>query len=361
MKLLHTSDLHLRKEGDERWEALQKIIEVGKKERIDLLVISGDLFDREIDEEVLRGKVRKVFSQGGFEVVIIPGNHDMECYEEGKYYGENVKVIKNIEESLEYENVRIWGFPFERIKKEGVYKKLYLIGKKITEDSKTNILLFHGELLEPSFQRGEFGEEEEGYMPAELSFFKNLNFKYVLAGHYHTKYSVREIENGRYFVYPGSPVSIKRSERGMRKVNLFEVGAPPREYPLDTFHYEELSITFDPFDDKHPLEIVKENLNKIHPEAKLVSLKIDGYINAKKIGMEENELIRRIKEMVKERCRLGDEELKEILGEPELINIEKKVEDELFKLFIQKMEDKSYDENSKKEIRALVLKAMMMR
>jgi len=44
MKILHTADLHLKEYGDERWETLQKLIDIAKKEKIDLFVICGDLF-----------------------------------------------------------------------------------------------------------------------------------------------------------------------------------------------------------------------------------------------------------------------------------------------------------------------------
>jgi DNA repair exonuclease SbcCD nuclease subunit len=362
MKILHTSDLHLRREGDERWEALQKIIEAGKKENIDILVISGDLFDREVNETMLRGPIRNVFSQGDFKVVILPGNHDMNCYEEGKYYGdeEKVKIIRKLGEYVEIGDVRIWGFPFEQIKKEEVYRRLHSIGKKIVEDNRTNILLFHGHLLDLFSSAGDFGEEEEGYMPVESFYFKGLNFKYILAGHFHKNYLVKEIEREKYFVYPGSPVSITTREKWVRKVNLVEVGDAPKAYPLDTFHYEELFITLDPFDNKDPFQLIDEKIGKIHPKAKFLTIKIDGYINSRRIGMEEREFIQRIKKMIKERCGLNNEELKEVLGEPEIVNIDKIIEDDLFNIFREKMIERGYDENTQKEIRNVVLKAMIM-
>jgi len=54
MKILHTADIHLKEYNDERWEALQELINIGRKEKIDVLVISGDLFDRNTNAESLR-------------------------------------------------------------------------------------------------------------------------------------------------------------------------------------------------------------------------------------------------------------------------------------------------------------------
>ncbi len=45
MKILHTADLHLRSENDERWAALTAVVDIGKKQKADVLVIAGDLFD----------------------------------------------------------------------------------------------------------------------------------------------------------------------------------------------------------------------------------------------------------------------------------------------------------------------------
>lgn len=54
MKILQTADIHLGKYGDDRWKTLQKLIEIGKKEKVEIFVISGDLFDKNVDAENLR-------------------------------------------------------------------------------------------------------------------------------------------------------------------------------------------------------------------------------------------------------------------------------------------------------------------
>ena len=76
MKILHTADIHLRTYLDDRWAALEKILDVGKKQKIDVLAISGDLFDAQLDTEKLRPKIREVFSNNDFQIVLIPGNYD---------------------------------------------------------------------------------------------------------------------------------------------------------------------------------------------------------------------------------------------------------------------------------------------
>ena len=67
MKILHTADIHLREYDDDRWKTLQKLIEIGKQEKVEIFVISGDLFDKDIDAENLRPKIREIFSNTGFK------------------------------------------------------------------------------------------------------------------------------------------------------------------------------------------------------------------------------------------------------------------------------------------------------
>ena len=348
MKILHTSDLHLRKEGDERWEALQEIIEIGKKERIDLLVISGDLFDREIDAEELRGKIRGVFADVEFKILIIPGNHDREVFKSGFYFGE-VHVFRDLYQPFEYKNLKIWGFPFEPLEGKKIIARLQSLEKYLNKD-KVNILLYHGELVDASFSRNDFGEEgEERYMPVKLSYFKNLKMDYVLSGHFHSKFEIWNLENGGYFVYPGSPVSITKKEKGQRKVNLFEIGKPPEEYPIETPHFEEVNIEFDPFVEKNPLEILKESLERVHKKAKII-LRIGGYINSEKIKMNESKLVEQINRIIEGKTEEAHIEFKDI---------HRIMEDPLFKNFIKKLEEKNYDEKKKKELWVFAIKAMI--
>ena len=204
MRILHTADVHLKTVGDERWEALDNITNVCEKENVDLLVISGDLFDTTSDAHNIRDGVRKFFSTGASETAIIPGNHDTSSFKKGFYFGEDVHVLgesnwhKNI---IEFEDVRVVGLPFENLDTQEFYLKLRGLSSKLTPE-RSNIILYHGELLDNFYSRNDFGPgEERRYMPARLSFFKELNINYVLAGHFHTKFDMRKLEEDRYFVY----------------------------------------------------------------------------------------------------------------------------------------------------------------
>jgi DNA repair exonuclease SbcCD nuclease subunit len=248
MKILHTADIHLNGHRDERWECLETLVDIGRENKVDIFAICGDLFDKDIDAENLRPRIRELFSNTGFKVLIIPGNHDVDSYKSGMYFGEDVFILSTLPfELVEYGNIRIVGMPFEPIQGEALLRRIRALKETLTPDKK-NILRCHVELLDAFFSRADFGAEGEGrYMPFKLSYFEGLNVDYVLAGHFHSKFDIWQLNNGGYFIYPGSPVSITKGETGQRKINLFEVGAPPREYSLDTFHFQELTVELNPF------------------------------------------------------------------------------------------------------------------
>jgi len=349
MKILHTADIHLREYEDDRWKTLQKLIETGKKEKVEIFVISGDLFDKGANAENLRPKIRNIFSHNGFKIVLIPGNHDCNSYKSGMFFGEDTTILSDLNIPFEFKDIRIWGMPFEAIEGKNILIKLHSLANKLTPDKK-NILLYHGELLDAFFSRRDFGDEgEERYMPAKLSYFKDLNIDYVLAGHFHSKFDMWKLENGGYFVYPGSPISITKREKGKRKVNIFDVGKPPEEQLLNTPYFEEVVIEFNPYENKKPLEIVKAIMNKIQPEARVILI-IKGYINSKEIEISESEIVRQIKEIIDEKC---------IEERYEFKDIQTILEDDLFKKFIGKLRESDYDEEKKKSIQEIAIKSMM--
>jgi len=348
MKILHTADLHLIEYGDERWKTLEKLLKIGKKNRIDVLVISGDLFDKDIKAESLRIQIREVFTDKGFKILIIPGNHDsIVLKEEGLDFGKDAFILT--EKPFELNEVRFIGLPYEATEGERLTTKIKSLKKQLKND-RTNILLYHGELLDIFFSRNDFGEEGESrYMPVKLSYFKDLNINYVLAGHFHTRFDMRLIEPGKYFVYPGSPVSITRREIGQRYVNLFEVGKTPEAYALDTPHFEVKTIFLDPFSEENPLEKIKEEISRVHPEAHLI-LKITGYIDGHKIHKTEQQLSSDIKKLING---------KKIESHPEFMDIQKILNNDIFKSFLKKLEESEKPDEEVEELKYIAIKAMM--
>ena len=349
MKILHTADIHLREQGDERWKALEELVEAGKKESIEIFAISGDLFDRGVDAERLRPAIRKVFSGTGFKIVLIPGNHDKDSYRPDLWFGEDITILTDLHAPFEHKTLRIWGMPFEHMEGEKVLHELRVLADRLTSD-KTNILLYHGELVDAFFSRSDFGDEgEERYMPVKLSYFRDLNVDYVLAGHLHSHTRFWKLGNRRYFVYPGSPISITKRETGQRQANIIEVGKPPEAYPLNAPHFEHVIIEFDPLIEKDPIEQVRERLNDLHDSAKVL-LTVTGFVNGELIGMNEKEIVERLKKIAGRRCVEERYEFKDIQAI---------LEDDLVKRFMRKLETTDHEEPKKRDVLNTAIKAMI--
>jgi len=339
MKILHTADIHLKKIDDARWSALKTLMDIGKKEKIELFLISGDLFDKNIDASILKGSLREIFSKNPFKIVVCPGNHDSNCFDENYYFGDDVIVLKNREEKFIYKDVEIRAIPFKKnLTEEEVLEEIDVAAKNLNKKN-TNILLYHGELIDASFSRDDFGEEEPRYMPVKLSYFKDFPFDYILAGHFHTNFEIRQFQKNKYFVYPGSPVSITKKEKGLRKVNLFETGKTPEEISVDTFHYEEILINFDHNSDTSVLDEIDEKVRIAHPKAEIL-LVVKGFFNPRKLNMNEKELHKKIEKIIEKKGELRFE----------VQEIEKITSDELFVAFEEKLKTLNAGPQQKKRI-----------
>ncbi len=329
MKILHTADVHLREPDDERWQALEEILEIAEREKIDLLAISGDLFDTENIGEQLRPRISNLFSRRGFKILLIPGNHDREVFGKGYYFGDSVHVFRNLEEPLDLEDLKIWGFPFTDL--EGPELLRYLRKIKKGSNQASQVLLFHGELLDAFFQRKDFGDEGGSrYLPVRLSYFEGLGLDYVLAGHFHSELRIWEISGGGSFIYSGSPVSVTRRERGPRKVNLLQPGEGPVEIELKSRFFQQVSVEISPFEDEDPVGKVKRKMGVL-PDNAMPLLEVRGFVDGNKLGKNEEQVINEIKNLAVE---YNAEENSYI----EIRDVGMILEEDLFKSFEEKLE-----------------------
>ncbi|AMW33098.1 DNA repair exonuclease SbcCD nuclease subunit [Fervidobacterium changbaicum] len=352
MKILHTSDLHLRTDSPERWQALQLIVDKAKQNSVDLLVISGDLFDSREDAVRSYERLRAIFSGSSFQTFILPGNHDETFYEDGLHFGDNVVVLSKEKSIYDFEDARIIAVPFK--KEYSSAKETFAVlrqSNELTTSNKSNVLLFHGELLSPYYEPDDFGEKGR-YMPVDLNLLRSLNFQYILAGHFHTKFNILRISNN-YFIYPGSPVSVTKKERGKRKVNLLEIGKQPQELELGSFYYEEIEINLSIFDDEHPFDKFSNVLNSLKlPQNCSPIFKITGHFDGARFSISESELKAKIQSLAD---TLGTKPEVEFLAK----DLGKISNDMLFKKIVDRINQQELDEESKKQLIELFVNAMM--
>jgi len=349
VKILHTADLHLRERGDERWEALRALVDLGRREGVGALIVAGDLFDTDAAAQKLRGEVREVFSGTGFPVLLLPGNHDRDSYGGGRYFGEDARVLGP--EPVPCGDVVFVGLPYREMPGEEVIAAIREAAPALA-DAEVGILVYHGELLDAlplDTSRGDFGDEGLGrYMPVRLSYFDGVPADYVLAGHFHSRFAEWRLPGGGFFVYPGSPVSITRRETGPRRVNLFEVGGPPLPRELDTPYYEEVVVILDPFDAADPVALVAERLRAAEPHARVL-LRVEGYVDAAALGRTEEQLVREVKDAAGDCLEVP----------PTFGDISRVLGNDLFVEFRERLEEREGDGERRRALLEMATRAMM--
>ena len=227
IKILHTADLHfdtafrdlppkiaeIKKE--ELKETFLNIINLAKKEMVDVIFICGDLFDNlRISKNTIEFINNAFKSIEHIKVFISAGNHDPKN-EKGFYelfnWNSNVKIFRNEIEKvyLEKYNTNIYGFSF----KENYIRESVLKGFKCHED-KINIMVMHGEI-----SKNNQGNE---YNPITLSDIRDSNLDYLALGHRHA-YSGINKEGITCYAYSGCPEGRGFDEVGDKGVIIGEI------------------------------------------------------------------------------------------------------------------------------------------
>jgi exonuclease SbcD len=347
MRILHTADVHLCELDDERWAAMEAITQICESEKADLLVVAGDLFDTNAAAEELRPALRTLLGGRPFKTVVIPGNHDVDSYESGYFFGEGVKFLNSDNPALnfcDFDEARVIGLPFRDQEVVDMARLLRHV-QPLLESRGNHILVYHGEILDAVFSREGFGSEgARRYMPSRLSHFQDVGVDYVLAGHLHSEFKVWELDPKGFVVYPGSPVSITRKETGRRAVNLFDVGDPPSPHWLDTAHYVDVVVRLDPVADSDPSARVADELEGI-PDNATIMLTLDGYV-----AKDEAELVREVEQLLEP--RLHDDVIYQFRDVSRIMN------HPLFDLLKSSMAEADIPEDRRRELEELFTRAM---
>ncbi len=230
LKIAHCSDLHIGAKalgiGEEKSKILKnevkevffEILEICKKNSVDVLLIAGDFFD---DTDVSSQDVREIMlkmSECGYKIFISPGNHDP--YTSDSPYikfdwPENVFIFgsKKPEKILiEEKNAVIWGSAFE-----GRYEWTCLMkGVKADDNEKLNICLMHGDLKSS-------GESRYNLIsPCDI---ESSGMDYIALGHIHKRAEPEKLANTNY-AYSGSPQGMGFNELGEKG---FYIGTVSKE------------------------------------------------------------------------------------------------------------------------------------
>ena len=255
--LVHTADVHLRPDADERLDALEAVLEATERLGADVLTVGGDLFDRPADVERLRSDLRNhFFTDRPFEVLLVPGNHDVEAFRGDLFFGDACTVVADEEHYGTWVGpdgaLRVVCIPY---RERATDELLIALDDREPFDG-TDVLLFHGSLDAP-IGADAGAEDAYRYFPVTEAELVELGFDHYLAGHYHGPHLL-QFDGGAQFAYPGTPAPTRASETGRRRVVRLDPGEGLSFEPLDTFHHLEKRVTVTPGEEADALADIQE-------------------------------------------------------------------------------------------------------
>lgn len=286
MKILHTSDLHIGKYigtydlKEDTEYVLNQVVDTAIRERVEVVLISGDVFDRpNPSEEAIKMYVSflKELLDKNIKVIAISGNHDsgirLSAYKAilGKGYfveGEFNSPMRKVSLNDEYGPVNFYMLPFftpfivkSNLKLEKGLENYDLamdeiIKRENIDTSQRNIILAH------QFVAGfKFGGSEEDFSYSNgdeknvagvgiISLDKFQNFDYVALGHIHKPQKISR-ETIRY---SGSLLKYKTSEiDGLDKSVVI----------IDLKEKGNIEVKLDPIKPLHPFRKIEGLLSEL--------------------------------------------------------------------------------------------------
>ena len=212
MRIIHTADLHLDsqlktnlsplKQKERRRELLlnlERLIEYAKNQRVKVIIIAGDLFDKaRIALKTKEYVFNLINDNKDIDFVLITGNHDESLFiEEMEIIPSNLKIFDGDFSTINYGNVSITGVNYC---KEYKYANLKL------DKNKINILCMHGDINDE----------------IDLKKLKGKNIDYLALGHIH-KYSKGELDDRGIYAYSGTLEGRGFDESGDKGFILLDV------------------------------------------------------------------------------------------------------------------------------------------
>lgn len=286
MKILHTSDLHIGKYigtydlKEDTEYVLNQVVDTAIRERVEVVLISGDIFDRpNPSEEAIKMYVSflKGLLDKNIKVIAISGNHDsgirLSAYKDilGKGYfveGEFNSPMRRVSLNDEYGPVNFYMLPFftpfivkSNLKLEKGLENYDLamdeiIKRENIDTSQRNIILAH------QFVAGfKFGGSEEDFSYSNgdeknvagvgiISLDKFQNFDYVALGHIHKPQKISR-ETIRY---SGSLLKYKTSE----------IDGPDKSVVIiDLKEKGNIEVKLDPIKPLHPFVKIEGLLSEL--------------------------------------------------------------------------------------------------
>ena len=247
IKILHAADFHLDSPFDalseekaanrryEQRELLRKLAILANNERVDAVLLSGDLLDSDKSYYETGEALIRAFGDINAPVFIAPGNHDY--YHKLSPWAalklpENVHVFTaQSPEAMELAGGKavVWGAAFTGSQSGGLLADFPTIEDK----GKINVMTLHGQVGADAL-----------YNPISTEQIAATGLHYLALGHEHS-YSGLKKAGDTYYAYSGCPEGRGFDECGPKGVIIAEVGqnsVRERFVPLSGRQYLRLAV-----------------------------------------------------------------------------------------------------------------------
>ena len=288
-KFIHTADLHLdaplkslalkdqglaEMVGNATRRALETIVDLCIEERVDALVIAGDLYDGDMRSMKTAAFLLSEFerlNKSGISVFIIKGNHDAESVLTRELaFPPNVQVFSGHGECIKIpeKQTAIHGVSFVK-----PHAPDSLLSKfKSPEPGYFNVGLLHTSLSGSS--------QHDPYAPCSIADLENHGFDYWALGHIH----VRSVHSkSPYIVMPGMPQGRDIGEQGSKSVTLVYFDGQSvtiEERYTSTVEFSQIEVSLsDASEWRDALEVIKlaiSNLVDERSQHKIIRLELVG-------------------------------------------------------------------------------------
>ncbi len=226
IKLLHAADLHLDSPFEalpagkaairrrEQRELLDALARLASTERVDLVLLSGDLLDSDKTFFETGESLVQALRSIPAAVFIAPGNHD--CYSAQSPYA-RLQMPENVHIFTEHAmrcfalpglNARVYGAAFTE-NRSGPMLRGFRAERR---EGLTNILCLHGDL----------GVKDSPYNPITEEELAQSGMDYAALGHVHKASGLRRA-GATWYSWPGCPEGRGFDETGEKTVNLVEL------------------------------------------------------------------------------------------------------------------------------------------
>jgi len=214
LRVLHTADVHLESDGygnaaEQAAHAargrrlFQRIVDCALSDRVDLVLIAGDLFDHNRVADATVAFVRAELDRLRQPVVILPGNHD--CLTTNALYdrhdltagADHVRLIRRLDgESIELPDLDavVWGRAMEE--HEPAFQPLAHIPGR--DDRRWSLAMGHGFFYEER-------QQPDRSSPIFADEIRDTGWDYIALGHQHVRSDVSQ--GGVAAWYAGAPMN----------------------------------------------------------------------------------------------------------------------------------------------------------